>query len=49
MSMKKIIAVVILIVLSACGASMIAKSLGWTNKPDMPVESIEIDVSHYVF
>ena len=47
--MKKIIAVVFLLVLSAWGASMIAKSLGWTNKPDMPVESIEIDVDHYVF
>lgn len=49
MFMKKIIAVVSLLVISGLCLTIVAKIQGWTDTPDTPVESIEIDVDHYVF
>lgn len=47
--MKKIIAVVSLLIISGLCLTIVAKIQGWTDKPDTPVESIKIDVDHYVF
>ena len=50
--MKKIIAVVSLLIISGLCLTIVAKIQGWTDKPDTPdtpVESIEIDLDHYVF
>lgn len=53
--MKKIIVVVSLLIISGLCLTIVAKIQGWTDPPDTPdtsdtpVESIEIDVDHYVF
>lgn len=49
MFMKKIIVVVSLLIISGLCLTIVAKIQGWTDKSDTPVESIEIDVDHYVF
>lgn len=49
---EKIIAVVSLLIISGLCLTIVAKIQGWTDKPDTPdtpVESIKIDVDHYVF
>lgn len=49
MNIKRILAVIFILIISGISLSIVAKIQGWTDKPDTPVESIEIDVDHYVF
>lgn len=51
MNIKRILAVIFILIISGISLSIVAKIQGWDDpsKDDVPVESVSINVDEYVF